>query len=155
MPVQKIRPFLWYDDQAEAAAELYVSIFENSKILEKMPSPDGKGASGVEFQLEGGQFIAFNGGPHYKLNEAISLFVSCETQEEVDTYWDVLTADGGEASRCGWLKDKFGLSWQIIPTALPRLMADRDPVRAGRVVQAMLGMQKIEIAGLEKAYEGR
>ena len=154
MPIQKIRPFLWYNDQAEAAAEFYVSIFANSRIRSKLPSPDGNGASGVEFELEGVQFIAFNGGPHLEINEAISLFVTCETQEEVDRYWNLLTADGGKESRCGWLEDKFGVSWQIIPTALTKLMADKDREKAGRVVQAMLGMQKIDIAGLEKAYAG-
>jgi predicted 3-demethylubiquinone-9 3-methyltransferase (glyoxalase superfamily) len=118
-----------------------------------MPGPGGA-VSGVEFELEGSQFIAFNGGPHLTLNEAVSLFVHCETQEEVDRYWGALLAGGGTPSRCGWLKDRFGLSWQIIPEALPRLMSDKDPARAGRVVQAMLGMQKIDVAGLEKAYAG-
>jgi predicted 3-demethylubiquinone-9 3-methyltransferase (glyoxalase superfamily) len=151
MSVQKIRPFLWYNDQAEAAANFYVSIFHDSKVLKTMPGPGGK-ASGVEFQLEGQQLIAFNGGPHLEFSAAFSLFVTCETQEEVDRYWDILTADGGQPSRCGWLKDKFGVSWQIIPTALPRLLGDRDPARAGRVMQAMLGMQKIDIAELENAY---
>lgn len=153
MPVDKIRPFLWFNDQAEAAAEFYVSLFEDSRILSKMPGPGGT-VSGVEFQLEGRQFIAFNGGPHHQLTEAVSLFVTCETQEEVDRYWNALIAGGGEPSRCGWLKDKFGVSWQIIPEALPRLMSDRDREKAGRVVQAMLGMQKIEVAGLERAYAG-
>jgi predicted 3-demethylubiquinone-9 3-methyltransferase (glyoxalase superfamily) len=108
----------------------------------------------VEFELEGGQFIAFNGGPHHQLTEAISLFVTCATQEEVDRYWTRLTADGGEPGRCGWLKDRFGLSWQIVPTTLLTLMADRDPARAGRVVQAMLAMQRIDIATLQKACDG-
>jgi predicted 3-demethylubiquinone-9 3-methyltransferase (glyoxalase superfamily) len=154
MPVQKIRAFLWFNDQAQAAANFYVSIFKDSEVLKTMPGPGGT-VSGVDLQLEGQQLIAFNGGPHLELNEAFSLFVTCETQEEVDRYWALLTADGGKESRCGWLKDKFGVSWQIIPTALPRLMGDKDPARSGRVMQAMLGMQKIEIAELEKAYEGR
>ena len=153
MPVQKIRPFLWYDGDAEAAAKFYVTLFEDSRILKIMPGPNGK-PSGVEFQLEGSQFIAFNGGPHFQFNEAISLFVTCETQEEVDRYWELLTANGGEPSRCGWLKDKFGLSWQIIPTALTTLMSDEDSAKAGRVAQAMLGMQKIDIAELHKAHRG-
>ncbi len=154
MPVQKIRPFLWFGSNAEAAANFYVSIFSDSKILNVMPSPEPGVAMGVEFQIEAQQYIAFNGGPHYSLTEAVSLMVLCETQAEVDMYWDKLTADGGQSSRCGWLKDKFGLSWQIIPEALPRLMGDPDRVRAQRVVHAMLTMNKIEIAGLQKAYDG-
>lgn len=153
MSVEKIRPFLWFNDQAEAAAEFYVSVFPNSRILNKMPGPGGT-VSGVEFELEGRQFIAFNGGPALTLNEAFSLFVTVTTQKEVDRYWSTLLAGGGEPSRCGWLKDRFGVSWQIIPEALPRLMSDRDPARAGRVVQAMLGMQKIDVAALERAYAG-
>lgn len=153
MPIQKIRPFLWYDDGAEDAAAFYVSLFDDSRILKTMPGPNGK-AAGVEFQLEGIQLIAFNGGPHFKFNEAISLFVTCETQEEVDRYWELLIANGGEPSRCGWLKDRFGLSWQIIPSALTTLMADEDSARAGRVAQAMLGMQKIDIAALHRAHRG-
>lgn len=153
MAIQKIRPFLWFNDQAEAAAEFYVSIFDNSRITKKMPGPGGT-VSGVEFELEGQQLIAFNGGPHHKLTEAFSLFVHCETQEEVDRYWNALLAGGGSPSRCGWLMDRFGLSWQIIPEALMRLMSDKDPAKAGRAVQAMLGMVKIDIAGLERAHAG-
>ncbi len=153
MSTPTIRPFLWFGQNAEAAAHFYVSVFKNSKIVTVMPSPDPTTPMGVELEIDGQRLIAFNGGPHYKLTEAVSLMVHCETQEEVDYFWDKLTADGGEPSRCGWLKDKFGLSWQIIPQALVTLMGDKDPARAGRVVQAMLGMSKIDIAGLQKAYD--
>ena len=153
MSTPTIRPFLWFGQNAEAAAHFYVSVFKNSKIVTVMPSPDPTTPMGVELEIDGQRLIAFNGGPHYKLTEAVSLMVHCETQDEVDYFWDKLTADGGEPSRCGWLKDKFGLSWQIIPQALVTLMGDKDPARAGRVVQAMLGMSKIDIAGLQKAYD--
>ena len=153
MSTPTIRPFLWFGQNAEAAAHFYVSVFKNSKIVTVMPSPDPTTPMGVELEIDGQRLIAFNGGPHYKLTEAVSLMVHCETQVEVDYFWDKLTADGGEPSRCGWLKDKFGLSWQIIPQALVTLMGDKDPARAGRVVQAMLGMSKIDIAGLQKAYD--
>ena len=155
MAVQSIRPFLWFGSNAEDAANLYVSIFKNSKILNVMRSPDPHIAMGVELELDGLQIIAFNGGPHFKLTEAISLMVTCETQDEVDTYWQKLIADGGAPSQCGWLKDKYGLSWQIIPEALTRLMNDKDGAKAQRVVQAMLTMSKIDIAALERAYEGQ
>ncbi len=153
MSVKKIRPFLWYNDSAEAAAEFYVSLFENSKITRRMPGPGGK-PMGVEFELDGQQLIAFNGGPYHQLNEAVSLYVDCASQEEVDSLWARLTADGGSESQCGWLKDRFGLSWQIIPSALPRLLNDPDPARAGRVMQAMLAMRKIDIAALQQAHDG-
>ena len=153
MSTPTIRPFLWFGQNAEAAAHFYVSVFKNSKIVTVMPSPDPTTPMGVELEIDGQRLIAFNGGPHYKLTEAVSLMVHCETQVEVDYFWDKLTADGGEPSRCGWLKDKFGLSWQIIPQALVTLMGDKDPARAGRVAQAMLGMSKIDIAGLQKAYD--
>lgn len=153
MSTPTIRPFLWFGQNAEAAAHFYVSVFKNSKIVTVMPSPDPTTPMGVELEIDGQRLIAFNGGPHYKLTEAVSLMVHCETQDEVDYFWDKLTADGGEPSRCGWLKDKFGLSWQIIPQALVTLMGDKDPARAGRVVQAMLGMSKIDIAGLQTAYD--
>lgn len=155
--MQTITPFLWYDGQAEEAIRLYTSIFKNSKIIninywaEGSPFPKGQVMTGV-FELDGQQFYAFDAGPQFKFTEATSFFVSCETQEEVDHYWNSLTADGGQESRCGWLKDKFGLSWQIIPSALMRLMGDKDPVKAGRVMQAMMQMGKIIIADLEKAY---
>ena len=150
--MHKITPFLWFDGNAEEATNFYVSIFKNSKVLRVMPGPGGK-AMGTSFQIEGQEFHTLNGGPQYKFTPAISLFVNCETQEEVDDLWNKLTADGGKSSRCGWLIDKFGLSWQIIPSVLGRLMGDKDRVKAGRVVQAMLQMDKIDIAGLQQAYD--
>jgi predicted 3-demethylubiquinone-9 3-methyltransferase (glyoxalase superfamily) len=150
--MKKITPFLWFDTQAEEAMKFYVSIFKNSKVLGVTPGPNGI-ASSVSFELEGQEFLGFNAGPEFKFNEAISFFVDCKSQEEVDELWEKLTADGGMESQCGWLKDKFGLSWQIIPSALGELMGDKDPVKAKRVVDAMLQMKKIEIAGLRRAYE--
>jgi predicted 3-demethylubiquinone-9 3-methyltransferase (glyoxalase superfamily) len=153
---QKITTFLWFDKEAEEAANHYVSIFGDSKILsvsrygDAGPGPKAA-AMTVNFQLEGQQFIALNGGPHFKFTEAISLLVNCETQKEVDELWSRLSA-GGEESQCGWLKDKYGLSWQIIPTALFRLMQDPDPARSKRVMEAMLQMKKIDIARLEQAH---
>jgi len=157
--MSKITPFLWYDNQAEEAAELYSSIFKNSRVLEVSrygeggPFPAGT-AMTVTFELDGQRIIALNGGPQVPFNESFSLYVRCETQEEVDELWEKLTRDGGEPGKCGWLTDRYGLSWQIIPTALPELMNDPDPQRAGRVVQAMLGMQKIDIQGLRAAAAG-
>jgi predicted 3-demethylubiquinone-9 3-methyltransferase (glyoxalase superfamily) len=157
--MQKITPFLWFNDNAEAAVDFYVSIFKNSKVLdvsrygEGGPMPAGT-AMIVNFLLDGREYMALNGGPDLQLNEAFSLFVSVETQEEVDDLWKKLT-DGGEEVQCGWLKDKFGLSWQIVPTALGRLMGDPDPVKSQRVMQAMLQMKKIDVAGLQRAYEGK
>ena len=150
--MNKITPFLWFDDQAEEAMRFYVSIFKNSKALSVSPGPNGKAMS-VTFELEGQAFMALNGGPQFKFTEALSLFVSCKTQEEVDDLWARLTADGGEESRCGWLKDKYGLWWQIIPTALIQMMGDSDPVKAKRVVDAMLTMRKIDIKGLQEARD--
>jgi predicted 3-demethylubiquinone-9 3-methyltransferase (glyoxalase superfamily) len=157
--MQKITPFLWFDDNAEEAMNFYISIFKNSKIVnitrngEAGPGPKGSVLTAT-FQLEGQQFMALNGGPLFKFTEAISLFVSCETQAEVDDLWERLSA-GGAKSQCGWLKDKYGLSWQIIPTALGKLMNDPDPVKAQRVMTAMLKMTKIDVAGLQKAYDGK
>jgi predicted 3-demethylubiquinone-9 3-methyltransferase (glyoxalase superfamily) len=148
--MQKITPFLWFDTQAEEAMNFYVSIFKNAKVLNVNPGPGGTVMS-VNFQLEGQEFIALNAGPIFHFNEAISFFVNCETQAEVDELWAKLTA-GGEESRCGWLKDKFGLSWQIIPNVLGELLGDKDPEKAGRVMQAMLQMGKIDIAALRQAY---
>jgi predicted 3-demethylubiquinone-9 3-methyltransferase (glyoxalase superfamily) len=153
---QKITPNLWFDREAEEAASFYVSIFGNSKILDVARYGDaGPGPSGtamtVTFQLDGQQFIALNGGPHFEFNEAISLVVDCETQAEVDALWEKLTAGGGAPGRCGWLKDRFGLSWQIVPRALRELMQGTDPARARRVMEAMLQMDKLDIAGLERA----
>ncbi|HEU4406485.1 MAG TPA: VOC family protein [Polyangiaceae bacterium] len=156
--MQKITPFLWFDGNAEEAAEFYVSTFKNSKMGDVVRGGAGPGerarAMSVEFELEGQPFIALNGGPHFKFNEAISLYVSCETQAEVDALWARLTADGGQPSQCGWLKDKFGLSWQIIPKTLPELLRDRDPAKAQRVMQAMMGMAKIDVEALRRAHRG-
>jgi predicted 3-demethylubiquinone-9 3-methyltransferase (glyoxalase superfamily) len=157
---QKIKTFLWFDSNAEEAVNFYVSIFKNSKVLEVVrygeagPGPKGSVMT-CTFQLEGQEFIALNGGPHFKFTEAISLFVTCRTQEEVDELWEKLTAGGGAPSQCGWLKDKFGLSWQIIPSALMEMMGDKDPEKAKRVMQAMLKMGKIDTNALKKAHEGR
>lgn len=145
--VEGVTPFLWFDDDALEAAKFYVSIFRGSKITSSSPMS-------VTFELAGQEFYALNGGPSYKLTPAFSMFVRVKTQKQVDELWARLTK-GGKASRCGWLVDKFGLSWQIIPEALPRLMSDPDEERAGRVVQAMLTMGKIDIKGLEKAYAGK
>jgi predicted 3-demethylubiquinone-9 3-methyltransferase (glyoxalase superfamily) len=151
--MQKITPFLWFDGKAEEAMQFYVSIFKNSKIVSTMPGPDGKVLTGT-FELEGQRFMALNGGPQFKFTEAISLFVNCETQTEVDELWNKLT-QGGAESQCGWLKDKFGLSWQIIPSALGRFLGDKDRAKAGRAMQAMLQMKKIDIAKLQQAYDGK
>ena len=152
--MKKITPFLWFDTQAEEAMHFYCSIFKSSKVLSVTPGPNGI-AQTVNFELEGQEFIGLNAGPEFKFNEAISFFVSCKTQEEVDELWEKLTADGGEEGNCGWLKDKYGLSWQIIPTALGELLGDPNPEKAGRVMQAMLGMNKIDIQGLQRAYDGQ
>ena len=149
----RITPFLWFDGNGEEAVNFYVSTFNDSRILVLNRGPDGKAFTG-SFELRGQEFMFVNAGPEFPFTEAISLFVKCETQEEVDELWGKLTADGGEESRCGWLKDKFGLSWQIIPSALGELLGDPDPEKAGRAMQAMLGMQKIDIAGLQKAAAG-
>jgi predicted 3-demethylubiquinone-9 3-methyltransferase (glyoxalase superfamily) len=157
--MQKITTFLWFDNNAEEAMNFYSSLFKNSRILsvtrngEAGPGPKGSVLTAT-FQLEGQQFMALNGGPMFKFTEAISLFVSCETQQEVDELWEKLSA-GGAKSQCGWLKDKFGLSWQIIPTALGKLMNDPDPAKAQRVMMAMMTMSKIDVAALQKAYDGK
>lgn len=155
--MQKITPFLWFDNNAEEAANFYVSIFKNSKILNFTRNGDaGPGPKGAvmiaEFQLDGQKFVALNGGPHFKFTEAISLVVNCETQQEVDEFWEKLSA-GGSEGQCGWLKDKYGLSWQIVPTVLTELAKDKDAQKANRVMQAMLQMKKIDIAALKQAYE--
>ena len=150
--MQKIIPFLWFDGQAEEAMNYYISIFKNSKVLSVNRAGEGGPVISVTFQLDGQQFQALNGGPQFKFTEAISLFVNCETQEEVDELWEKLSA-GGEKSRCGWLKDKYGLSWQIIPTILGKLLNDPDPARAQRVMGAMLQMCKLDIKTLQLAYE--
>jgi predicted 3-demethylubiquinone-9 3-methyltransferase (glyoxalase superfamily) len=154
----KITPFLWFDDQAEEAANFYASIFKNSKIVkvtrygEAGPGPKGS-AMTVVFQLDGQDFIALNGGPHFKFTEAISFSVDCKTQQEVDTYWEKLS-EGGQQVQCGWLKDKYGLSWQIVPSALGELLGDPDPQKSKRVMGAMLKMKKIDIEGLKRASAG-
>jgi predicted 3-demethylubiquinone-9 3-methyltransferase (glyoxalase superfamily) len=156
--VQKITPFLWFDGKAEEAMNFYVSIFKNSKVGsisrygEAGPGPKGTVMSAT-FQLEGQEFFALNGGPHFTFSPAISFFVNCETQEEVDELWQKLS-EGGEKQRCGWLKDKYGVSWQIIPSALRKLMQDKDAEKGKRVMQAMLQMEKIDIGGLQRAYNG-
>jgi predicted 3-demethylubiquinone-9 3-methyltransferase (glyoxalase superfamily) len=150
--MNKITPFLWFDTQAEEAMNFYVSVFKNSKVLKVSRGPDGK-AFIVTFELDGQEFMALNAGPEFEFNESVSFYVDCEDQAEVDYLWNALTADGGEESMCGWLKDKYGLSWQIIPKRLGELMGVTDPVKAERVRDAMLKMQKIDIETLERAYE--
>ena len=155
----KITPFLWFNNQAEEAMNFYVSIFKNSRAIKTTHYGDARtGAAGtvmsVEFELEGQKFIALNGGPHYTLNPAISLFVDCETQEEVDALWEKLAA-GSTLRKCGWVTDRFGLTWQIIPRPLGEMLQDRDPVRSRRVMDAMLQMEKINIAELQRAYDGK
>jgi len=157
--MQRITPFLWFDNNAEEAMNFYVSIFKNSKVLRVMRYGEaGPGPAGTvmtaEFELDGQQFVGLNGGPRFKFTEAVSFTVKCETQEEVDYYWDKLSEDGGEKSRCGWVKDKFGLWWQVEPSILGELMADKNPEKAKRVMEAMLKMDKIEIEPLKRAHEG-
>lgn len=153
--MQKIVPFLWFDNQAEEAMHFYTSVFRSSKAggitryCEAGPGPAGSVLT-ASFELEGVQFTALNGGPQFKFSEATSFQVSCASQDEVDYYWDKLS-DGGKTQQCGWLKDRFGLSWQVVPSVLPKLLGDPDPERANRVMQAMLQMVKIDIAGLEQA----
>ena len=156
--MQKIAPFLWFNNQAEEAAQLYTTVFKESRITsiarygEGAPLPAGT-AMTLTFELEGQEFFALNGGPMYAFTSAISFLVKCETQAEVDHLWDTLS-EGGEQSMCGWLTDRFGVTWQIVPTVLGELMNDPDPVKAQRVAQAMMQMQKLDIAGLRRAYDG-
>jgi predicted 3-demethylubiquinone-9 3-methyltransferase (glyoxalase superfamily) len=164
--MQKITPFLWFDDQAEEAAKFYTSVFKDSKVgkilryseetakISQSGRPPGSVLT-VEFEIVGQKFTALNGGPQFKFNESVSFMVNCETQQEVDYFWEKLTADGGEESACGWLKDKFGLSWQITPTVLIEMLQDKDPEKSERVMNAMLQMQKIEINKLKAAYAGK
>jgi predicted 3-demethylubiquinone-9 3-methyltransferase (glyoxalase superfamily) len=157
--MQKISTFLWFDTQAEEAANFYATLFEDSSVTDVSRYPEGTpGPAGqvmsVTFTLAGQEFMALNGGPEFTFNESISLFVHCEDQAEVDRLWSALTADGGEESMCGWLKDRYGLSWQIVPDRLSELFADPDPERAQRAMQAMLKMQKIDVAALEAAADG-
>lgn len=152
-----ITPFLWFDDNAEAAMKFYKSIFKGTKVLSVSRMGPGKKAKvmGVSFQILGQKFHALNGGPHYKLNEAFSIYLDCKTQKEVDSYWNKLLKGGGRPSRCGWLTDRFGVTWQVIPDILPKLIGDKDGAKAQRAVQAMLGMVKIDIAALKKAHAGK
>ncbi len=161
---QKIAPCLWFDTEAEAAAKFYCSIFDNSRIDEISRYVDagqeihGKEAGSVmavAFELEGQKFVALNGGPQFTFDEAISFQISCATQQEVDYFWDKLTSEGGEEGPCGWLKDKFGLSWQVVPSQLIDMMRDNDPKKVARVTNAFLQMKKFDIAALERAYDGR
>ena len=162
--IQKITPFLWFDNQAEDAANFYASIFRNSKIVTMTRySEEAAGASGrpngsvmtVAFELEGQEFVALNGGPHFKFNEAISFVVNCRSQEEVDYYWEKLSAGGDEkAQQCGWLKDKYGVSWQIVPAVLGKLLSDPGAGKSRRVMKALLQMKKIDIKALKRAYDG-
>ncbi len=155
--MQRITPFLWFDGKAEEAMNFYTSVFKNSKIVsisrygEAGPGPTGTVMSGI-FQLDGQEFFALNGGPQFTFSPAVSFFVNCETQQEVDELWEKLSS-GGEKQRCGWLKDKYGLSWQIIPSVLGKMLQDKDPEKSTRVMRAMLQMDKIDIAGLKKAYD--
>jgi predicted 3-demethylubiquinone-9 3-methyltransferase (glyoxalase superfamily) len=148
----KITPFLWFDTQAEEAMNFYISVFKRSKAL-SVNRAQGK-VMAVQFELEGQEFMALNGGPALKFTEAISIFVGCETQQEIDELWEKLTADGGGSSRCGWLKDKFGLSWQIVPTALSRMLGDKDAAKSKRVMDALFQMDKLDLARLQQAYDG-
>src|SRR5215813_1137194 len=155
--MQKITPFLWFDNNAEEAMNFYVSIFKNSKVVSVARYGDGgPGPKGsvmtAKFELLGQEFVGLNGGPQFKFTEAVSFVVNCETQKEVDEFWEKLT-EGGEESRCGWLKDKYGLSWQIVPSILGELLQDKDPVKARRIMEAMLQMNKIDIKKLKQAYE--
>lgn len=149
---QKITPFLWFDDQAEEATRFYVSLFEDSEVLSINRMGEDGPVITTSFRLAGQEFMALNGGPHYQFSEAFSMFVNCDSQEEVDRFWEALT-EGGEPGRCGWLKDRYGLSWQVIPSTLGELLGDPDREKANRVMQAMLGMNKLEIAGLQAACE--
>jgi predicted 3-demethylubiquinone-9 3-methyltransferase (glyoxalase superfamily) len=148
-----ITPFLWFDTQAEEAMNFYASIFKRSKVI-SINRAQGKVMS-VQFELEGQEFMALNAGPQFKFTEAISFFVGCKTQKEIDELWAKLTANGGAPSRCGWLKDKFGLSWQIVPTALGRMLSDKDAAKSKRVMNAMLQMDKLDLKGLQQAYDGK
>ena len=162
--MQKITPFLWFDDQAEEAAKFYTSVFKNSKVgkstrygkaAEKAAGRPAGSVMIVEFELEGQKFTALNGGPVFKFNESISFVVNCDTQEEVDYFWEKLSADGGQESECGWLKDKFGVSWQVVPTVLIEMLQDEDSEKSERLMKAMLQMQKIDIKKLNAAYAGK
>jgi predicted 3-demethylubiquinone-9 3-methyltransferase (glyoxalase superfamily) len=162
--MQKITPFLWFDDNAEEAVKFYTSIFKNSKTGkiarygeegEKVAGRPKGSIMTIEFQLEGQKFVALNGGPHFEFNESISFVVNCETQKDMDYFWEKLTANGGQESQCGWLKDKFGLSWQIVPTVAIEMLHDKDHEKSERVMKAVLQMKKIDIKKLKAAYAGK
>ena len=154
----KITPFLWFNDNAEEAAKFYTSIFRDSKILtttrygEAGPAPAGSVMT-VKFEVAGQQFVALNGGPHFTFSEAVSFVINCDTQEEIDAFWEKLSADGGEKSRCGWLKDRFGVSWQVVPAALAEMVSADEPQRSDRVMQALLQMDKLDLRALQAAFE--
>ena len=156
---QKITTFLWFDGNAEEAANFYCSVFKNSRILNVVHSGDTPGPKGsvlvVDFELDGQNFTALNGGPQFKFNESISLVIHCDTQDEIDYYWEKLTSDGGQESMCGWLKDKYGLSWQVTPSILPELFRDDDQAKLDRVMKAVMTMRKLDIATMQKAAEGK
>jgi predicted 3-demethylubiquinone-9 3-methyltransferase (glyoxalase superfamily) len=161
--MQKITPFLWFDHQAEEAAKFYTSVFKNSKLgkILRYDEASANAAGGtvgsvltIEFEIEGQKFTALNGGPQFKFNESVSFVVYCQNQDEVDYFWQKLTADGGQESECGWLRDKFGLSWQVTPTVLIEMLHDKDPKKSERVMNAMMQMQKIDISKLKAAYAG-
>jgi len=155
---QKITPNLWFDGNAEEAAEFYMSVFENSRIIGKTHYPEGSGPAGqvltVEWELGGHRFVGINGGPQFKFDEAVSFAISCEDQDEVDYYWEKLIEGGGEESMCGWLKDRFGLSWQVVPEGMDELFSEADPERAQRAFEAMQKMRKLDIAALQSAADG-
>jgi len=151
--MQKVTPFLWFDGKAEEAMNLYVSLFKNARIVELHRAGDNGPVMSGTFEIDGAKYHAFNGGPMFTFSPAVSMFVNCETQAEVDTLWDRLL-EGGEAQRCGWLKDRFGLSWQIVPSNLGKRLRDKDPVKAKRVMEAMMQMIKLDIDGIERAYAG-
>lgn len=148
-----ITPFLWFDTQAEEAMEFYVSTFPQTRV-HKVTRAGGK-VMAVDFELQGQRFLGLNAGPHHQFNEAVSFFVECETQDDIDRYWSQLTSNGGAPGRCGWLKDRFGLSWQVVPKGLGALLSDPDPAAAGRVMQAMLAMSKLDLAALTRARDGQ
>jgi len=157
--MQKITPFLWFDNNAEEAMKFYLSLFKNSRLInssrygEGMPMPAGTFLVGT-FSLDGQEFMVLNGGPQYKLTPAFSLMINCETQEEIDYYWEKLTGDGGKPVQCGWLEDKFGVSWQVVPTILGEFFSKGDATKTNRMMQALMGMVKLDIEGLKRAYNG-
>ena len=151
--MRKVTTFLWFDGQAEEAARFYVSLFKGAEIVGSMPGPGGKAMSAT-FRVDGQEFVCFNGGPHYKLNPAVSLFIDCADQAEVDELWEKFIAGGGTPSRCGWLTDRYGLSWQVIPKKLMEVLTSPERERAGRAMQAMLKMTKIDVAALQAAFDG-